>query len=227
MSRENVPVERLCGLAGIAGVFFYAFAVLWLQAATPAEPDWTRHYVSQFANGPHAWLLAAGTLSHAAGNAMLAFGLHRVSAAGWLREWAVGLFLAATAGFALTGVASVEPPGAAASLAGTVHRAAAVASFALELTALILFSVAWRRHAPGCAASTTSVALTAVAGAASAVLVASVLLAWLPGLWERIALVAFMAWELWAACRLVLASSSLHEARAGFFSPFSIGRKNS
>lgn len=212
MRRADITVEKLCGVAGGAGVLLYAFALAGLQAMSPTEPDWTRHYVSQFANGPHGWLLAAGTLGHAAGNAALARGLHLASAAGSLRGWAVGLFAAAAAGFALTGIASAEPVGASASLAGTLHRSAATASFGLELAALALFTVAWSRQAPWPSAGTTSFALTAAAAAASALLAASLLLAWRPGLSERIALAAFMAWELWAACRLALAASSHLEA---------------
>lgn len=203
VTRTSLPVEQLCGLAGLAGVILYAFAVVWLQAVAPVGPGWTRHYVSQFANGPYAWLLAAGTFGHAVGNAVLALGLYRISSAGWMREWAAGLFMAAAVGFSLTGLASVEPQGAPANLAGAVHRAAAIASFALELAALALFSFVWRRTALWCSAAIPSFVLTAAAAAASAMLVASLSLAWLPGLWERIALAAFMVWESWAACRLV------------------------
>ena len=61
-------------MAAMLGVAWFAAALLALQYGSDAL-DWTRHYVSQFANGPRGWLLAVGVLGHAAGNFALALGL--------------------------------------------------------------------------------------------------------------------------------------------------------
>ena len=193
---------RAFGIAGMLGVAWFAAALLLMHAAAGSGLDWTRHYVSQFANGPRGWLLALGTFGHAAGNFALGLGLHRSLRGGALRTWASGLFLLAAGGFALTGLVTVEPPGAAASFAGAVHRTSASASFVLELAALVLFSAAFARRAPGGGMARVSLALSALAAAASATLLVAILLEWRQGLAERAALAAFMAWEFWAAWQL-------------------------
>lgn len=196
------PGARAFGIAGMLGVAWFAAALLLMHADAGSGLDWTRHYVSQFANGPRGWLLALGTLGHAAGNFALGFGLHRFLRDGALRTWASGLFLLAAGGFALTGLVTVEPPGAEASFAGAVHRASASASFALELAALVLFSAAFASRAPWRGMARMSRALSALAAAASATLLFAILAGWRQGLAERAALAAFMAWELWAGWRL-------------------------
>lgn len=188
------------------GVAWFAAALFLLHAGS-GELDWTRHYVSQFANGPRGWLLALGALGHAAGNVALGLGLYRSLRRGALRGWATGLFLLAAGDFAITGVVSVEPPGAAASFAGAVHRTAAAASFAAELPALVLFSAAFAGEARWRGVARASAALSALAAAASAMLLFAVLAGWRQGLAERAALGAFMAWEFWAGWQLAFRRS--------------------
>ena len=193
---------RVFGVAGMLGAAWFAAALLLLHAAAGSGLDWMRHYVSQFANGPRGWLLALGTLGHAAGNFALGLGLYRFLRGGALRAWASGLFLLAAGGFALTGFVTVEPPGAVASFAGAVHRTSASASFAFELAALVLFSAAFASRAPWRGMARVSLVLSALAAAASVTLFFAILLEWRQGLAERAALAAFMAWELWAAWQL-------------------------
>lgn len=198
---------RAFGIAGMLGVAWFAAALLLMHAAAGSGLDWTRHTVSQFANGPRGWLLAPGTLGHAAGNFALGFGLYRFLRGGALRTWASGLFLLAAGGFALTGLVTVEPPGAAAGVAGAVHRTSASASFALELAALVLFSAAFAKRALGGGMARVSLALSALAAVASATLLFAILLEWRQGLAERAALAAFMAWEFWAGWQLAFRGS--------------------
>ena len=185
------------GLAGILGVVAFAAAALGLHLANK-ELDWTRHYVSQFVNGPLGWLFPLGTLAHAAGNAMLGAGLYRSLGTGRLRGWAAGFFFAAATGLAVSGLFAVEPPGATPSAEGAIHRVASSASFAVELAALALFSAAFGQDRGWRGAAGASLALTALAVGASAMLATSILLGWRPGLAERTALAAFMIWELFA-----------------------------
>lgn len=200
---------KALGIAGMAGVAWYAAVLAFLQLAAPASPDWTRHLVSQFANGPNGWLLSAGTLGHAAGNAALALGLRRAMEANALRDQGTGLLLAAAFAIALAGAASVEPPEEPAALAGAVHRAAASAAFGLELLALALLTLAFRRDARWRAAARASAGLALLAVASSAVLAGSLFAGWRPGLSERAALVAFMAWEWWAGFRIAFRTKEM------------------
>lgn len=192
---------RASGAAAMLGVAWFAAALLALQYGSSGL-DWTRHYVSQFANGPRGWLLAVGVLGHAAGNFALGLGLYRSLGRGTLRDWASALFLMATAAFALAGLFAVEPPGAAPSASGAIHRAAASASFALELAALGLFSAAFAAQAPWRGMARVSLALLALAAAAAAMLVVAILIGWRQGLAERAALAPFMAWEFYAGWQL-------------------------
>lgn len=188
------------------GVAWFAAALLALHY-DGGGLDWTRHYVSQFANGPRGWLLAVGVLGHAAGNFALGLGLYRSLGHGTLRDRASVLFLMATAGFALTGIFAVEPPGAAPSAAGAIHRAAASASFAFELAALVLFSAAFAGQAAWRGMARVSLALSALAAAASATLLVAVLMGWREGLAERAALAPFMAWEFYAGWQIAFRRS--------------------
>jgi hypothetical membrane protein len=188
------------------GAVWFAAVLLALQYGSGGL-DWTRHYVSQFANGPRGWLLAVGVLGHAAGNFALVAGLYRALGRGTLRDWASALLLMATAAFALAGLFTVESPGAAPSVSGAIHRAASSASFALELAALVLFSAAFAGQAPWRGMARVSLALSALSGAASAMLLVAILIGWRQGLAERAALVPFMAWEFYAGWQLALRRS--------------------
>lgn len=181
------------------GVAWFGAALALMHAVAGSGLDWTRHYVSQFANEPRGWLLALGSVGHAIGNVALGLGLYRLLRGGTLRNWASGLFLLAVAGMALAGLVATEPPGAAATLAGSVHRVAASASFALELAALALFSVAFARESGFRRQAYGLLALTAIAAAAIVMLLFAIVAGWRQGLAERAALGAFMAWEFWAA----------------------------
>jgi hypothetical protein len=186
------------------GVAWFAAALALAHGADGRGLDWTRHYVSQFANGPGGGLFALGIFGHAAGNFALGLGLHRGLRGGALPACASGLFLAAAAGIALTGLFPAEAAGASPSVSGGVHRATASAAFGLELCALVLFSVAFARRGAWRGAASASVALTALAAAGSAMLLSAIVLGWRQGLAERAALAAFMAWEFWAAGELAL-----------------------
>jgi hypothetical membrane protein len=183
------------------GVAWFAVALLVLQAGSDGL-DWTRDYISQFANGPRGWLLTVGILGHAAGNVALGLGIYWSLGRGALRGWATALFLMAIVGLALTGLFTIEPPGAAPSAAGAIHRTASWASFALEVAALVLLSAAFSREARWRHAARLSGALAAFASAAAAVFLTAVVLDWRPGLAERAVLVPFMAWEFWAGAQL-------------------------
>ena len=194
---------RICGMAAMLGVAWFATSVAVLMyGAAGTGLDWTRHYVSEFVHWPRGWLLPLAILGHAAGNLALALGLHHALRRGPLRASASALFLLAAAGFAATALFAVEAPGAARSIAGAIHRASASASFGLELAALVLYSAAFASEVQWRGAARVSLALLALAGAALAMLFSAIVLGWRPGLAERAALAAFMAWEFWAGAQL-------------------------
>lgn len=191
------------GIAGVLGVAWFGAAMLFLQGAMGSGADWTRHYLSEFANGPDGWLFASAAVGHAAGNLLIGIGLYRALRG---RAAAAGsvLFALAALGLAMTGIFAIDAPGAARSAAGVAHSAAASTSFAVELGALLLFSAAFMARPASRRAARVSYALTVLALAASAMLVAALALGWRQGLAERAAVAPFMAWEFWAGAWLSL-----------------------
>jgi hypothetical membrane protein len=188
------------------GVTWFAATMLALQTGSSGL-DWTRHYVSQFVNGPRGWLFPLGVLGHAAGNFALGSGLYRSLRGSALGAWAGAAFLLAALGLALTGLFAADPPGAAASVQDAIHRAAASLSFAVEVAALLLFSAAFARAPAWRERARVSLVLAALAALAAAALLAALVSGVRPGLAERAALVSFMAWEFWAGAELAFRGS--------------------
>lgn len=201
LSPDAVIFARASGAAAMLGVAWFAAIVLVLQTESSGL-DWTRHYVSQFANGPRGWLFPLGVLGHAAGNFALGIGFYRSFRGSALGAWAGAAFLLAALGLALTGLFAVDAPGAAASVPDAIHRTAALLSFAVEVAALLLFSAAFARDPAWRARARVSLVLAALAAAAAAALLAALVAGVRPGLAERAALASFMAWEFWAGAQL-------------------------
>lgn len=191
-----------CGLAGLLGASLFAATLVFLHLVRP-DVDWTRHYVSNFANGRLGWMFVAAAVAHGVGNFALDLGLRRSLERSPLRTWAVLLFGLAAAGIVVAALFPIDPPGRSPTLAGFVHRAAATASFPLELIALFLFTAAFAGQPRWHTGQKISFALAAIAAVALAGFFLAVLLNRLPGLAERLALASFLAWELWAARQLV------------------------
>ena len=207
------------GVAGLLGAVVFTSALVVLQAAHP-EIDWTRHYVSDFANGRLGWVFVLGAAVHGPGNVALSLGLRRSLAPGPLTAGAVLLFSTAAVGITAAALFPTDPGGDARTLMGLVHRVAAAASFPIELIALILFSAAfaasphWRRY------TGPSIAISAIAAVTLVGLFLAVLWNRMPGLAERLALASFLLWEFGAALGLVrLSSSSAFRASRGDETP--------
>jgi hypothetical membrane protein len=199
--RNPAIFARACGVAAMLGVTWFAAAMLALQAGSSGL-DWTRHYVSQFANGARGWLFPLGVLGHAAGNFALGIGLYRSLRGSVLGAWASAAFLLATLGLAFSGLFAVDPPGATASMQDAIHRTAATLSFAVEIAALLLFSVAFARDPAWRERARVSLALAALGALAAAAFLAALVTGVRGGLAERAALASFMAWEFWAGAQL-------------------------
>lgn len=203
MIRRQVRVFGLAGLLG-ASVFTASLIVLHL---TRADVDWTRHYVSDFANGRLGWVFVLGIVVHALGNLALNLGLRRSLDPGPLRAWAVFFFGLAVAGIVVAALFPIDPAGRSPSPAGLVHRVATIATFPLELVALFLFSAAFARTPHWKQRQRLSFALAAVAAAGMAGFFLAFFLNRLPGLAERFVLASFLAWEFWAAVQLARPAS--------------------
>ena len=192
----------VCGLIGFLGVAVFTSSLIVLHL-TGDEIDWTRHYVSSFANGPLGWVFVWGATVHSVGNLALTLGLRRSLDPGPLRAWAVVLLGLAAGGIGIVALIPVDPAGSSLTLASLVHRVALSVSLPVELVALFLFSIAfrrdrrWRRH------SGLSFVLSAVAASTLAGFLFAVLLNQTPAVAERLALASVMAWEFWAAFLLV------------------------
>jgi len=190
------------GLAGLLGASLFATSLIVLHLSR-ADVDWTRHYVSQFANGRLGWLFVSAAIAHGCGNLVLDLGLRRSLDRRPLRTVAVLLFGVAAAGIVVAALFPIDPPGQAPTVDGLIHRAVATASFPVELVALFLFSAAFAGQPGWRERRKTSFALATIATVALAGFFLAVLLDRMPGLAERLALASFLAWELWAAGQLV------------------------
>ena len=186
------------GLIGLIGVAVFTSSLVVLHMAG-TDIDWTRHYVSSFANGPLGWVFVWGALVHSVGNLALTLGLRRSLDPSPLRASAAVLLGLAAAGIGIVALIPVDSAVSSPTLAGLAHRVALGVSLPVELVALFLFSIAfrrdrrWRRH------SGPSFVLSTVAATALSGFLLAVLLNQAPAVGERLALASVMAWEFWAA----------------------------
>ena len=196
---NRLTVYGLIGLIGVA-VFTSSLVILHMAGT---DIDWTRHYVSSFANGPLGWVFVWGALVHSVGNLALTLGLRRSLDPGPLRASAVVLLGLAAAGIGIVALIPVDSAVSSPTLAGFAHRVALGVSLPVELVALFLFSIAfrrdrrWRRH------SRPSFMLSTIAATALSGFLLAVLLNQAPAVGERLALASVMAWEFWAAFHVV------------------------
>lgn len=204
MMKESIfpwPV-RLYGLLGLLGatVFLSSLTVLHIISS---DIDWTRDYVSYLANGPYGWVFSSSAFVHGLGNLSLTLGLRGALHPGRLRTLAVLFFALATVSVLVAALFPIDPAEQALSTTGLIHRSAASSIFFLEIVALFIFSIAfkrdprWRRQQP------VSLLLSVIAAVSLAWLVVAISLNVVPGLAERTALMAFMVWELWAYAQLI------------------------
>jgi len=200
---------RLLGFLSLLGTLFF-LASLTLLHIIRTDIDWTAHYVSDFANGPYGFLFLVAVLVHGAGNLALAAGLFKCLGSHSFRDWASVLFGAAAAvlfgtaalGIFVVGIFPIDPSGIPSSQVGFIHEAATAVSFPLELAAFFLFSLAFSRSSGWRMRETLSFTLSILATIGLSIFFATVLIDWMPGLGERIALASFFPWELWVAWRL-------------------------
>lgn len=196
------PAVRQFGLLGLLGLVAFASSVIALHL-TSNDIDLTHHYVSNLANQPLGWVFMVGAFVHGWGNLALTLGLRAALRPGRLRTWAVLLFGLAAAGILLAAVFPIDAHDQTPGVSGRIHRAAASATFALELAALFVFSAAfghqrrWRRQ------RAISLALAGSAAVALTAFVIAIQLDVMPGLAERVALAIFLVWEIWASVQLI------------------------
>ncbi len=192
---------RIYGLTALLGAASFTSSLIVLHVAR-SDIDWTRHYVSDFANGPLGWIFVLGVLVHGVGNLALSLGLRSSLDPGRLRTWAVVLLAMAVAGIAAAALFPIDSALSAPSWAGLAHFAVVSVSFPLELVALFLFSAAFARHARWRPYRGSSFVLAATSAVALTGFLFAVLLNQMPGLAERLALTSFLVWEFWAAFHL-------------------------
>lgn len=203
---------RAFGLAGLLGASVFTVSLIVLHLIR-TDVDWTRHYVSDFANGRLGWVFVLAAAVHGLGNLGLNVGLHRSLDPGPLRAWAVFFFGVAVTGIVVAALFPIEPAGQPPTPVGLVHRTAAMASFPLELVALFLFSAAFARHPRWRRRKADSLVLSTIAAAGMAGFFLAIYLHRLPGLAERFALASFLAWEFWASLQLARPASGVEVAR--------------
>jgi len=193
---------RLYGLLALAGAATFVVSLAVLHAMSSGV-DWKSDYVSNLANETHGWVFGFGTFVHGWGNLALALGLRGALPRGRQRNWAVLLFSLAAVGVLLTALFPTDPSGQAPSVTGQVHRTVASAAFALELSALFVFSLAFSRSLPWRRMQTIPLVLSASAAVAVTWFVVAIQLGQMPGLAERTALTMLLSWELWVISQLI------------------------
>jgi len=193
---------RLYGMLALAGAITFVLALTTLHLMSSGL-DWKADYVSNLANGPHGWIFGFGTFVHGWGNLALAFGLRGALRPGPARSGAVLLFSLAAVGVLLTALFPTDPTGQASTVIGQIHRTVASAAFALELAALFVFSLAFRRNHRWRRKQTVSLVLSVISAMAVTWFVIAIQLGVMPGLAERTALALLLSWELWVIFQLI------------------------
>lgn len=210
-SADRVAVTRLrwLGAVGTAGALAFLSALVALHLlGTGLSP--VADFVSDYANSPYGGLFATTAIVHAVGNLTMSVGLWLAFGNSRAGRWGVGLLAVASMGMLIAGAFPTDAPGAAQTVAGTIHRGAVTISFPLELVALVVLAAAlrsalWRTHA------TFTRILSVLAAAALAWFATALAVGWPPGLPERATLAVFLVWELGTGIRLLVRPSPREE----------------
>ncbi|MHB8633834.1 MAG: DUF998 domain-containing protein [Thermoplasmatota archaeon] len=195
---RKVPVTRRPFLAwlGLAGTSQFVVALLVLHAAwLPHEP---RH-VSEFARGRLSWLWPIGAYAFTVGGLSLTLAMapHLPLRRSPLARAALLLMAVATLGSALVATFPVDAAAQSATLPGTIHDDAALASFGAMATAMLLLvpdlrgSPAWRAFAD------LTLVLGLLAAAASLAYIATDHAPWPEvAIVQRVLLAAIAGWSI-------------------------------
>lgn len=189
-------------MLGLFGALFFLASITTLQIVR-TDVDWTTHYVSDFVNGPLGWLFVTSALLHGVGNLGLGVGLRRSLGAGKPGPLASGLLVVSAIGILVAAVFPTDPADSPLTWIGLVHSTAVTISFILELAALFMFVMAFARVRQWQAHARVGLALALSAAGALSFFFLLLVVEQLPGLGERVALAAFVAWEIWASFSLI------------------------
>lgn len=208
VSAADTLYLTLSGLAGLVGALSFAVTIIALHLLR-ANVDLTRHYVSEFANGPLGVWFVFGAVAHGLGNVALGVGLRRSLAPNVLSTTGVLLFVVAAVGIITAALFPTDTGAPARTLVGVVHRVVVSVSFPVELIALFLFSAAFMTSSYWRTRATLSFAWVSVAALAVSWFFLAVFRNHLPGLAERAALGSLLLWEVFVAIELMRRRSVL------------------
>jgi len=193
---------RFYGLLGLLGVVQVVVSLIVLHLMSPGM-DLLRDYVSYLANEPLGGYFINAAFVHGWGNLALTLGLRGALPPGRLRTWAVMLLGLAAAGILLAALFPIDPPGQVTSTTGLIHRTAASATFMFELAAMFILSFLFGHDRRWHRQQAVSLVLSVTAAVAVTLFVIAIQVDVAPGLAERVALVVFLAWEIWASIQLI------------------------
>jgi hypothetical membrane protein len=199
--RRKELYVRCLGAVGAASATAFVSVLAALLVLRP-DVSFIGNYVSEYANGPYGLLFRAAALVHGIGNMAITLGLWALAARSRSGRWGAGLFGAATVAIVIAALFPTDPLDVPRTLSGTVHLVAAFSSFALEAAALLFLAPLFRRHDRWRSFVPVTVSLAVIGGAFVVLLLALRAGGGSPGLVERAALAAFVAWEILAAVRL-------------------------
>lgn len=191
---DHTSVVRLGGWLGLLGAALFGVTLAALHAAH-SIPDWTDHYVSEFANDMHGSVFAAVLFLHGLGNLALSAALYLALSPSRLRGWATGLLAYSAIGMCIGALYPTDVGGLAKTLDGIVHRIAAFSSFLAELVALYLFSADFSVHSSWRRWARWSFVISSIAAVSLVLLVIAIATNQYPGLAERLAIASQWTWE--------------------------------
>lgn len=195
---------RCLGKFGATAAILFLLTLFALRALRP-DISVISNYVSDYANGPFGGFFETASFVHGIGNIAIAAGLWFVVAESQLGRWGVILFWVAAMGVIIAALFSTDPLRAPPTFAGTVHLTAVFASFFMEAVALFLLALAFKSFVLWRSFITTTTILGVFGSISLLLLLVFRGVGVSPGLAERAALLAFMAWEIVAAVRLAKA----------------------
>lgn len=192
---------KVVGRFGVLAALAFAGVVVALHWIRP-DISFVENYVSEYAIGPWGAAFSASSFVHGIGNLAVATGIWKVMHRSPIGQLGAALFGISALGVLVASVFSTDPKAAEATLSGEIHQFAAFSSFAVEAVALLLLAVAFWRLEEWRSFASLTVMLMALGSVSLVALSLFRATGMSPGIAERIALAAFVSWEMVVALRL-------------------------
>jgi len=212
VDRQSAMASRLAA----AGAIAVALTIVVLHAIKPElEPSW--RFISEYATGPHGWIMRLAFLMWAASIAALALALRR-EVKTWPGKTGVAVLLVVAAALVFAGLFAQDPVTAKPdelTVSGNIHAMASMIGIpGIPIAAMLISSSLWRTN-PAWTPHRSSIMWTAHATWISLTLMGIYLMWAVPraggfnaevwaGWMNRLVVAAYITWQLTIACRLIM-----------------------